>query len=131
MPGKAGTVRFGINPPVHEEKASADGVSRVDLQIDGPWQELHYAYNPSQYSRPMGSTRGADPGKDNADVKRQADYMSNHDGYLAGDIHLLNNDERKILDNHIYSVNCEWADPGYPDTSDNGWAPRQTMTAFD
>jgi len=132
MAGKAGTARFGVNPSIHPaEHAGPDGMGTIKTPIDGPWVETHFAYNPAQASRPMGTTRGGDPGKDFDQTYRQADYMSNHDGYLGGDLHLMNLDERKVLNNTIYSIGCEWADPGYNETSDNGWAPRQTMGAFD
>ena len=133
MSGKAGTPRFGVNPSIHPDgyKAGPDGMGKVTLPIDGPWLETHFAYNPAQRSRDMGTTRGGNPGKDFDATKREADYMSNHDGYMGGDIHMMNLDERKVLQSTIYSVKCEWADPGYDDTSDNGWAPRQTVTAFD
>lgn len=133
MSGHAGTPRFGVNKNIHPDggKAGPDGMGYITTPVDGPVTETHFAYNPAQKSRSMGTTRGADPGKDNVYVKRQADYMSNHDGYIAGDLHLMTLDERKVIENIPYTVHCEWADPGYDDTSDGGWAPRQTMTAFD
>lgn len=131
MSGKAGTVRFGSNPDIHPDKASADGISKMDTQIGDKWTEIHFAYNPSQKSRSMSSTRGGDPGKDNENEIRQADYMSNHDGYLGGSNILSNLDERKVLNDTIYAINCKWADPGYDETDPAGWAPRQTVGAFD
>ncbi len=131
MAGQAGTARFGVNPDIHNGKTSDGGVSTVDMQSGKSWTEIHFAYNPAQRSREMGTTRGADPGHDNVDVPRQADYMSNHDGYLGGNKTLANLDERKVLTNSIYSVNCEWADPNTSETSDNGWAPTETFGAFD
>ena len=133
MSGKAGTPRFGINPSIHPGDGHADenGMGKINTPIDGPLIETHMAYNPGQKSRPMGTTRGGNPGKDYVRENREADYMSNHDGYIAGDLHLMSLDERKVLHNTVYAVGCEWADPGYDDTSANGWAPRQTVTAFD
>lgn len=131
MSGKAGTVRFGVNPDIHPDEASANGIGSVNTPIDGPWSETHFTYNPSQRSRDMGSTRGSNPGKDYVREDRNSDYMSNHDGYIGGDLHLMNNDERKILERTMWSIHCEWADRGYDESSDNGWAPRQTVTAFD
>lgn len=133
MSGHAGTPRFGVNPSIHPGNGHADenGMGKIDMPIDGPVIETHFAYNPGQASRPMGTTRGGDPGKDYTKTEHQADYMSNHDGYVAGDLHVMNLDERKVLENTLYSIHCEWADPGYDDTSPNGWSPRQTMGAFD
>lgn len=126
MAGKAGTVRFGINPDTHPGDTSTNGVSQVTVQVDGPFTEIHYAYNPGRLSREMGTTRGGNPQDSYVKEKRQADYMSNHDGFLGGDLHLFNMDERKILDNTLYSVKCEYADD-----SPNGTAPAQTSGAFD
>lgn len=126
MPGRAGTVRFGINPDEHIGTTSADGVSKVNTPTDGPYTETHYAFNPGRLSRDMGSTRGSDPQGDYVRVPRQADYMSNHDDYSAGDLHLLNMDEYKVLDNTVYSVKCEYAGD-----SPNGGAPSMTTGAFD
>lgn len=126
MAGKAGTVRFGINPDEHPVKTDANGVSKVNLPFDGDYTEVHFVYNPSQRSRDMSSTRGADPGRDYVKDRRDTDYMSNHDGYAGGDIHLMNLDERKVLQNTIYSVACE-----YDSDSPNGTAPAMTSGAFD
>lgn len=126
MAGKAGTVRFGVNPEEHIGTTSTDGMSKVKTPIDGPLLETHFAYNPAQKPRDMSSTRGSDPGDDYVRTPRQADYMSNHDGYMGGDMHLMNLDERKVLQNTIYSAKCEYADD-----SDNGNAPSQTTGAFD
>jgi hypothetical protein len=133
MSAHPGTARFGVNTTIHPDKykAGVDGMGKIITPEDGPVVETHFVYNPAQASRPMGTTRGGDPGKDFDKQHRQADYMANHDGYVAGDLHLMSLDERKVVQNTIYSVGCEWADPGYDDTSSNGWAPRQTVTAFD
>lgn len=128
MSGKAGTPRFGVNPSIHPDnyKAGPDGMGKITTPMDGPWTETHFAYNPAQKSRAMGTTRGADPGKDFETTKRESDYMSNHDGYLGGDLHLMNLDERKVLQTTIYSVHCE-----YDDDSASGTAPSMTHGAFD
>lgn len=126
MAGRAGTPRFGVNPDEHPGKTSNNGVSKANLPIDGPLTELHFAYNPVQKSRDMGTTRGGDPGLGYAKDKRDFDYMSNHDGYAGGDIHLMNLDERKVLQNTLYSVPCDHA---YD--SENGTSPAQTSGAFD
>jgi len=126
MAGKAGTPRFGMNPDEHPDKTSTDGVSYMDLPFDGNYKEIHFAYNPAQRSRDMGTTRGGDPGKDYVKDVRDFDYMSNHDGYAGGDVHLMNLDERKVLQHTIYSAKCEYAED-----LDNGTAPSQTTGAFD
>lgn len=127
MSGHAGTPRFGVNPNDHIGDTSASGMSKVRLpKAGGTWTETHFAYNPAQKSRSMGTTRGGDPGQDFTEVKRMGDYVCNHDGYMGGSNVVLNLDERKNLENTIYSVECE-----YTDTSPNGKAPSQTTGAFD
>lgn len=126
MAGRAGTPRFGLNPDIHPGATSANGVSKVITPYDGPITETHFAYNPAEQARPMGSTRGGDPGKDYVKDKREFDYMSNHDGYIGGDLHLMNLDERKVLAQSVFGVPCE-----YDSTSDNGTSPSQTHGAFD
>lgn len=126
MAGKAGTVRFGVNPDIHIDGVGPNGIGYLKTPIDGPWTETHFSYNPATYSRDMGSTRGGDPGKDFVHTDRQVDYMSNHDSYLGGDAHLMSLDERKALNNTIYSVKCE-----YEWNSSNGTAPHGTTGAFD
>lgn len=105
MAGTPGTARFGINPDITPDHTTTDGVSHLTLPKNGnTWTETHFAYNPAQRSREMGTTRGANPGKDNADVTHQPMYMSNHDGYIGGNNIVMNLDERKVLDNKIYSI---------------------------
>lgn len=132
MSAHPGTARFGVNTSIHPKpKAGPDGMGKIDMPNGEQQVETHFVYDPSQRSRAMGTARGGDPGKDFEKLHREADYMSNHDGYIGGSTVLMELDERKVLQNTIYSIGCEWADPGYDDTSDNGWAPRQTVTAFD
>lgn len=132
MTGTPGTARFGINQDITPDETSANGVSHLTLPKNGNiWTETHFMYNPSQHSREMATTRGGNPGKVGDEIKHQSNYMCNHDGFAGGSNIVMNLDERKVLDNTIYSYHCEWADPGYDDTSDNGWSPRQTMGAFD
>jgi hypothetical protein len=132
MTGTPGTARFGINPDQTPDHTNASGVSHLTLQKSGgTFTESHFLYNPAQKSRAMGTTRGADPGHDNTDVVHQANYMCNHDGFAGGSNIVLNLDERKILDNTVYAIGCEWADPGTDETSPNGWAPSMTHGAFD
>lgn len=123
MAGKAGTPRFGMNPDEHPGKTSDNGVSKVNLPFDGDYTEVHFTYNPAQKSRDMGTTRGGDPGSSYVRDRREPDYMSNHDGYAGGDIHLMNLDERKVLQNTIYSIKCEY--------DDSATAPALTSGAFD
>lgn len=132
MAGTPGTPRFGINEDQTPTNTAADGTSLMKLPKNGNmWTETHFAYNPAQKSRAMGTTRGADPGHDFVSVEHQANYMCNHDGYHGGTTTIMNHDERKVLTNTIYSVECEWADPNTDETSANGWAPFQTHGAFD
>lgn len=126
MSGKPGTVRFGMNPDEHG-KTNSSGVSKVSLpKSGGEWTEVHFAYNPAQKSRSMGTTRGGDPGQEFTEDDREPDYMCNHDGYAGGSTVVINLDERKVLQNTIYAVECE-----YTDTSPNGKAPSSTTGAFD
>ncbi len=132
MAGSPGTPRFGVNADMTPDKTGADGTSTMTLPKAGnKWTETHFMYNPAQVSRSMGTTRGGDPKHDNEYVEHQANYMCNHDGYAGGRTTNINLDERKVLENTIYSIDCEWADPGTPETSANGWAPSQTHGAFD
>ena len=132
MAGTPGTPRFGINADMTPNHTDSKGESTMILPKNrATWTETHFMYNPAQKSRAMGTTRGSDPGHDNADVEHQANYMCNHDGYAGGNTVVMNLDERKVLTNTIYSIGCEWADPGTPETSDNGWAPSVTHGAFD
>lgn len=126
MAGRPGTARFGVNPEIHEGKTNDSGISKVGLPIDGPWTETHFMYNPGQVSRDMGSTRGSDPQEKWIQVPRQSDYFCNHDGYIGGDVHLMNLDERKVFETGLYSIDCEYAED-----SPNGYAPSQTTGAFD
>src|SRR3954462_2263862 len=132
MAGTPGTPRFGTNADQTPTSTGADGTSTLTLPKRGnKWTETHFLYNPAQKSRVMGTTRGDDPGHDNTDVEHQSNYMCNHVGFLGGTATLMSLDERKVLDNKISSVECEWADPGSDETSDNGWAPAGTSGAFD
>lgn len=132
MAGTPGTPRFGINADQTPTKTGANGTSTLTLPKNGnQWTETHFMYNPAQRSREMGTTRGGNPGHDNEHVEHQSNYMCNHDGFMAGKSTISNLDERKVLENSIYSVGCEWADPDTDETSPNGWAPAQTSGAFD
>lgn len=132
MAGTPGTPRFGMAPDQTPDHVNTAGTSHMNLQKSGgTFTEYHFAYNPAQKSRAMGTTRGSDPGHDFDYEEHQANYMCNHDGYMGGNNVVSNLDERKVLHNTIYSVDCEWADPGTDETSANGWAPSQTHGAFD
>jgi hypothetical protein len=132
MAGTPGTPRFGILPDMTPDHTSANGTSHMTLQKNGNvWTEEHFAYNPAQKSRAMGTTRGGNPQHDFVYEEHQANYMCNHDGYAGGATIIMNLDERKVLHNTIYSIECEWADPNTDETSANGWAPSQTHGAFD
>lgn len=132
MAGTPGTPRFGMLPDQTPDHTSTSGVSHLTLPKNGnTYTEYHFAYNPAQRSRAMGTTRGANPAHDFVNEEHQANYMCNHDGFMGGSNIVVNMDERKVLHNTIYSVTCEWADPNTDETSPNGWAPAQTHGAFD
>lgn len=132
MSGTPGTPRFGVLPDQTPDHTDAVGISHMNLQkSDGTFTEYHFMYNPGQKSRAMGTTRGADPQHDYISVEHQCNYMCNHDGFMGGTTTIMNMDERKNLNNTIYAVHCEWADPGTDETSPNGWAPSATHGAFD
>lgn len=126
MAGTPGTPRFGVNPNPHSGSASANGSSTDQLQDGMTWKEVHFAYNPGQVSREMGTTQGAEPKQQWQMVDHMTDYMCNHDGYDGGSPIILQLDERKVLENRIYSIMCE-----YDDDSPNGNAPAQTKGKFD
>lgn len=127
MAGTPGTARFGVNADQTPTTTGADGTSTLTLPKSGnKWTETHFLYNPAQKSRAMGSTRGEDPGHDFDYVEHQSNYMCNHDGFMGGTSTLMSLDERKVLENKIYSVECE-----SEGSSDNGWAPAMTSGAFD
>jgi hypothetical protein len=105
-PGTPGTPRFGEYADKHKKKTDASGDSSVALQADGDFEEIHFIYKPSQRSREVGSP----PGKYFDTAERQYDAPSNHDGWFGGDAHLVNLDERKVLENSIYSTKIECSD---------------------
>lgn len=132
MTGTPGTARFGILPDQTPDHTNSNAVSHLTLQKSGGnFTEYHFAYNPAQRSREMGTTRGSNPGHDNVYEEHQCNYMCNHDSFMGGNTTVMNMDERKVLHNTIYSIGCEWADPGTDETSPNGWAPAMTSGAFD
>lgn len=107
MAGKPGTPRFGSYGNDHESKPNANGQNKVDSQADGSYfTEQHYLYNPAQQSRNVGQA----PAKYYDEQKQQYDAPCNHDGFEGGDIHLVNMDERKVLDLTIFSQKIECAD---------------------
>jgi len=91
---------------MHITPTGTDGASKLDLQLDGPFLETHFLYNPAQMARPV----GGDPGDYYDREKQQYEAPSNHDGFTGGDAHVMNLDERKVLDNYIYNVKIECAD---------------------
>jgi|SRR5882724_11350043 len=106
MSGGPGTPRFGEYSDKHKKQTSSSGDSAIALQGDGPFNEIHYAYKPAQEASPV----GAAPKKYFDTVDRQYDAPSNHDGWFGGDAHLVNLDERKVLDNTIYASKIKCAD---------------------
>ncbi len=127
MAGSPGTARFGVNPDVTPDKTNASGISHLTLpKSGGVYTETHFLYNPVQRSREMGSTEGAEPGQMWQPVTHQCNYMCNHDGYLGGSNIVTNLDERKVLENTVYSTLCE-----YDEDSPNGYSPAKTKGKFD
>lgn len=110
MAGRPGTPRVGEYRSSHESKPDASGESVLDLQNFEKFREQHFLYDPSQAARPSGTTLGGKPGDMAGYQKRMYEAPSNHDGFEGGDSHLVVLDERKVLENHIYSVRCEYAD---------------------
>lgn len=111
MAGRPGSARFGTNPPIHTDKTNEAGISHVEINEQGETQvETHYMYNENLGGRRMGSTQGDAPESCYDCQDRQADYMCNHDGFIAGNARLMNLDERKVLDNKIASVAYKCAD---------------------
>ena len=127
MSGTPGTARFGVNPDATPDHTNSAGISHMTLpKSGGTFTETHFLYNPVQRSRGMGSTEGTAPGQMWMPIEHQANYMCNHDGYMAGNNVVANLDERKVLTNTIYSIGCE-----YTDESPNGRAPSGTKGKFD
>lgn len=127
MAGTPGTPRFGAMADQTPSETNSSGTSSMTLQKSGgTFTEYHFSYNPAQRSREMGTTRGADPGQQFDSVEHQSNYMCNHDAFMGGNNVVSNLDERKVLHNTIYSQSFEIAED-----SSNGWAPHQTMGAFD
>lgn len=110
MAGRAGTPRFGDYGGEHESKPNAQGQDTLDLQSGDGFEEQHFLYDPTQRSRQMGTTLGDAPQKMAGYQKHQYEAMCNHDGFEGGDAHLISLDERKVLDNTIFSVDCVYAD---------------------
>lgn len=115
MAGNPGTPRFGEYQDAHVTKTDTQGESDVELQSGNgstpdQFSEIHFLYNPALRSREMGSTLGAPPGDYYDRVPRGYDAVSNHDGFFAGDSHLVNLDERKVLNNYIESTRIVCAD---------------------
>lgn len=107
MPGYPGTPRFGEYSDKHKKKTDSQGDSQIQLQDgNGKFDEVHFAYKPSQQSREVGQP----PKKYFETTDRQYDAICNHDGWFGGDAHLSNLDERKVLENYIYSTKIECAD---------------------
>ena len=103
MSGRPGTPHFGDYPDIHTK-------AEVKTPVDGPVKKFHFMFDPAQVSRPMGSTEGGKPGCGWEPAPRERDYMCNHDGFVGGDMHNLNMDEQKVLQNTIYTVEFEYAD---------------------
>ena len=110
MPGHPGTPRYGTPFDNHVNKTGADGTSELSTPVDGPFRESHFLYNPAEKARDMGSTPGDAPGKVFVHRKQQYEAVANHDGYDGGDLHLLQMDERKVLNDCIQNVNIEVAE---------------------
>ena len=106
MPGYPGTPRFGDYDQKHKMMTNAEGDSVIALQDDGDFDEIHFIYNNGQKARDVGST----PGREYDKKERQYDAPANHDGWFGGDAHLVNLDERKVLENYIYNVKIKSAD---------------------
>lgn len=106
MSGSPGTPRFGDYSNKHKKKTTSQGDSSIALQDDGDFDEIHYSYNPDQQASAVGAPRK----KYFQTVERQYDAPSNHDGWFGGDAHLINVDERKVLDNYLYSQKITCAD---------------------
>lgn len=109
MPGYPGTARFGEYQDAHVTKTDSQGESDVELQSGNgttpdQFAEIHFLYNPKYQSRAMGSSLGDVPGDYYSRVPRGYDAPANHDGFFAGDTHLVNLDERKVLNNYIESA---------------------------
>lgn len=71
-------------------------------------KKIHFNFDNSQLGRAMGSTLGDAPKCGWESHACQYDYMCNHDGYSGGNVHNLNMDEQKVLQNSIYRTKFEY-----------------------
>lgn len=115
MAGYPGTPRFGTYQDQHVKKTDSNGESQVQLQTSNgttpdEFSEVHFLYNPNLRGREMGTTLGQAPGEYYERVPRGYDAPANHDGFFGGDAHLMNVDERKVLNNYIESTRIVCAD---------------------
>lgn len=111
MAGRAGTPRFGIYKSDVSGQVDDNGQNVVKEQSDDNFfTEQHFLYNPSQRSRDMGDSRGEDPQRGyNSDTRIYA-AQCNHDGFQGGDAHIVVLDERKVLEDTMYSVPVVYSD---------------------
>lgn len=111
MAGHAGTARFGEYSDDHNGKPDVHGQNKVMTTSDEiTYTEQHYLYNPAEMGRDVSTPPGQAPGKYYIHLPQQYDAPSNHDGLSGGDVHLTVLDERKVLENTIYSTKIECAD---------------------
>lgn len=111
MAGHAGTVRSGEYADLHNDKPDAKGRNKLHTQANGKYfEEQHALFDPTQFARPSGTTLGGKPGDMAGYQEHMYEAMCNHDGFIGGNTTLLNMDEQKILNNTIFSAECEYAD---------------------
>jgi len=122
MAGRAGTPRFGDYVTDITGAPGSDGQNQVHNQSGDTFTEQHSLFNPSQQSRSMGTTLGEAPGAYYDRVPRVYNAMANHDGFMAGQDHINQLDERKVLEETVYSVPVVCAD----DWFDNSGSDERT-----
>src|SRR5579863_2869830 len=110
MSGRPGTPRFGEYSQVVSGKPGPDGTNTVCEQSGNDFTEQHFLYDPDQQSRDMGGTLGGDPRPGYSSDPRIYNAPSNHDGFMGGQDHINQLDERKVLEETMWAVPCVYAD---------------------
>ncbi len=114
MSGHPGTVRVGEYSDLHSSKPGADGTNKLHTQSNGKFfEEQHFLFDESQVARPSGTTLGGKPQDMAGYQEHMYEAPCNHDGFIGGSTIVLQMDERKILENTIFSQKCEYADDEY------------------
>lgn len=106
MSGIPGTPHFGDFPDVQKKDKTI--LQSGDMGEPDAFFKIHQNFDNSQKGREMGSTLGEAPKCGWEPHNRERAYMCNHDGFSGGNSRNLNMDEKKVLQNTIFSTNFEY-----------------------